>query len=150
MADAEDRRLCCAVLRMLQAGFVLDGEVRKRAESLVSQSNARRAGYFSSAATGAAFGALPLLGFTAAGVAAGSVAAAVQTPLTAAGSYFAAAQSLGATGAYWCHHCSERRLCFGHRFLVERTETWCHVRSKSFASGVDGCHSAKNDSKTDS
>lgn len=50
--------------------------------------------------TGFAFGAclLPMLGFTASGVAAGSWAAAFQGPVTMAGSTFALLQSLGATG----------------------------------------------------
>lgn len=40
---------------------------------------------------------LPAMGFTTAGVAAGSVAASLQGPAVAAGSWFAAAQSAGAT-----------------------------------------------------
>eukprot|EP00800_Vazella_pourtalesii_P018277 TRINITY_DN5815_c0_g1_i2.p1 TRINITY_DN5815_c0_g1~~TRINITY_DN5815_c0_g1_i2.p1 ORF type:complete len:147 (+),score=33.65 TRINITY_DN5815_c0_g1_i2:62-502(+) len=40
---------------------------------------------------------LPALGFTAAGVTAGSIAAAIQGPAVAAGSAFAIAQSVGAT-----------------------------------------------------
>ena len=42
---------------------------------------------------------LPALGFAGAGVAAGSIAAGLQGPAVAAGSWFAACQSLGATGA---------------------------------------------------
>ncbi|XP_008551023.2 uncharacterized protein LOC103573635 [Microplitis demolitor] len=42
--------------------------------------------------------ALPLLGFGSGGIAAGSFAAAWQTPLTVSGSLFAILQSLGATG----------------------------------------------------
>ena len=46
--------------------------------------------------------ALPLIGFTAAGVAAGSIAAAIQVPAVAAGSAFAIAQSAGALGVGAC------------------------------------------------
>ena len=42
---------------------------------------------------------LPVLGFGAAGIIAGSWAAAIMTPLTVAGSWFAILQSIGATGA---------------------------------------------------
>ena len=41
---------------------------------------------------------IPAAGFTEAGIAAGSAAAAAQTPATAAGGAFATAQSIGATG----------------------------------------------------
>ena len=46
--------------------------------------------------------ALPLIGFTSAGVAAGSIAAAIQGPAVAAGSAFAIAQSTGALGVGAC------------------------------------------------
>ena len=42
---------------------------------------------------------LPAVGFAGSGVAAGSIAAALQGPAVAAGSWFATCQSLGATGA---------------------------------------------------
>lgn len=42
--------------------------------------------------------ALSAIGFGSAGVAAGSLAAVIQTPTTVAGSAFAVAQSIGATG----------------------------------------------------
>ena len=45
---------------------------------------------------------LPALGFTSAGVAAGSIAAAIQGPAVVAGSAFAVAQSAGALGAVAC------------------------------------------------
>lgn len=53
-----------------------------------------------SALTGGLIGAyvLPYIGFTSAGVTAGSWAASVQAPITAAGSVFAICQYLGATG----------------------------------------------------
>ena len=41
---------------------------------------------------------LPLVGFTSVGVAAASIAAGIQGPAVAAGSYFAIAQSVAATG----------------------------------------------------
>ena len=57
-------------------------------------------GLATSAVLGGFIGAVALsaIGFTSAGVAAGSFAAAWQGPLTAAGSTFAVLQSLGATG----------------------------------------------------
>ena len=45
---------------------------------------------------------IPAIGFTSAGVAAGSIAAAIQGPTVAAGSAFAVAQSAGALGAGAC------------------------------------------------
>ena len=45
---------------------------------------------------------IPALGFTSAGVAAGSIAAAIQGPAVVAGSAFAIAQSAGALGAGAC------------------------------------------------
>ena len=82
---------------------LVDDQIREYASRLVRRSEWRR-GIAKGATIGVAVGAaapvaLAAAGFTAAGVAAGSVAAGIQTPLTAAGGWFALAQSVGATGA---------------------------------------------------
>ena len=45
---------------------------------------------------------LPMAGFTSAGIAAASFAASIQGPAVVTGSYFAIAQSIGASGAAAC------------------------------------------------
>lgn len=84
------------------------------------------------AGTGGLLGAcmLPYLGFTGAGVAAGSWAASVQTPMTAAGSMFAVCQYLGATNV--------GTLAFGAAGSVGSTGTALYLLRK-IANTIDFC-----------
>ena len=99
MCPLDDAELVREVLRL----GLIDDQICEYASRLVRRSEWRR-GIAKGATIGVAVGAaapvaLAAAGFTAAGVAAGSIAAGIQTPLTAAGGWFALAQSVGATGA---------------------------------------------------
>eukprot|EP00512_Aurantiochytrium_limacinum_P003547 CAMPEP_0171502198 /NCGR_PEP_ID=MMETSP0958-20121227/10030_1 /TAXON_ID=87120 /ORGANISM="Aurantiochytrium limacinum, Strain ATCCMYA-1381" /LENGTH=186 /DNA_ID=CAMNT_0012037197 /DNA_START=94 /DNA_END=654 /DNA_ORIENTATION=- len=79
--------------------YLKSGGGLNRSEKQLVNGGAVAAGVIgSSAAPAAAMGTVQAMGFTQAGVAAGSFAASVQTPFTVAGSTFATLQSVGATG----------------------------------------------------